>query len=403
MHDTFLRLVADTLRDEKFTLVDVGCSGGIEPVWRVFGRRFAAIGFDASISECRRLQADEASPDVHYVPGFVGISPDHPFARRTAGLPMHTDDIFERSSASWALELRAKRLAEASDREKMQHNLWNATELAAANEPVFVPEALKRHGFDSVDFLKIDIDGPDFHVLNSLDGLFEGLGVLGVRLEVCMFGGVEDNVHTFHNTDRFMRQQGYALVRLDNRSYSMRALPSRFAITMPAQTVSGRIFQADAFYARDLAADRWKELATRTSTEKIAKLAAILSAWEQPDGAAELLLKFRDRLSTLFDVDKALDMLAAQTQWADGEKDEVEILSYRDYMALFAKDLPEFYPPPNLPPPPRPTLRERFDAAWMAWSDWYYIDKIKQNRRRWIMLDGKRKTRDAKAAAAKEL
>lgn len=395
MRDAFLRLVASSLRQEKFTLVDVGCSGGIEPIWRIFGDRFAAIGFDASVAECRRLEAEESSPNVHYVSGFVGIPPDHPFAVRNAGKPVHVDEIFDRTSAAWALELRARRLAAATDRERMHHNLWTATELADPEKPVFVPETLKAKGFTSPDFLKIDIDGPDFHVLNSFDGLFEGMEILGVRAEVCLFGGAENNVHSFHNTDRFLRRQGYALMRLDNRSYAMRSLPSRFASTLPAQSVSGRIFQSEAFYARDLGAEKWKDLAARTSTEKIAKLAAILAAWEQPDGAAELLLKFRDRLSTLFDVDAALDMLAAQTQYAGGEKDEIEILSYRDYMALFATDPPEFYPPPNRPPS-RPTLRQRFSAAWMAWSDWCYAEKIEFNRARRAMLDEKRKARAAK-------
>ena len=402
MHDAFIRLVAKSLRNERFALVDLGCSGGIEPIWRLFDDRFSAVGFDASVSECRRLAAEETSPNVHYVPGFVAIPPDHPFAKRAAGIPVHQDNLFLRTSAAWSLELRAKRLAAASDREKMQHNMWGDTELADPDRPVFVPEKLKELGFDSVDFLKIDIDGPDFYVLNSFDGLFGKLGLLGVRLEVCMFGGTGETINTFHNTDRFMRQQGYSLVRLDNRSYAMRGLPSRFAITMPAQSVSGRIFQAEAFYARDLAAVEMKELAASVSTEKLAKLAAIFSAWEQPDGAAELLLTYRDRFSFLFDVDEALDMLAAQTQWADvGEKDEVEILSYRDHMALFATDPPEFYPPPNPPPPPKPTLRERIDAAWMAWSDWYYVEKIKQNRKRWMMLDEKRKARAAREASSK--
>ena len=396
MHDAFLRLVASRLRREKFTLVDVGCSGGIEPIWRIFGVRFAAVGFDASVAECRRLEAAESSQNVHYVAGIVGIPPDHRFAVRHAGKPVHVDELFDRTSAAWALELRAKRLAAATERERMHHNLWTATELANPEKPIFVPEVLKSKGFTSPDFLKIDIDGPDFHVLNSFDGLFEEMQILGVRLEVCLFGGAEDNVHTFHNTDRFMRQQGYALMRLDNRPYSMRSLPSRFAITLPGQSVTGRIFQSEAFYARDLCAERWKDLAVRTSTEKIAKLAAILAAWEQPDGAAELLLKFRDRLSTLFDVDAGLDMLAAQTQYADGEKDQVEILSYRDYMALFATDPPEFYPPPNRPPS-RPTLRERFSASWMAWSDWHYAQKIEINRARQAMLDDKRRAWAAKS------
>lgn len=392
MKDAFIRQVSASLKQENFALVDVGCSGGIEPIWRLFGDRFAAIGFDASASECRRLQAEETSPRVHYVSGFVGIPEDHPFVRRAAGKPRQEGDFMGRTSCMAVLEQRAKKLADASDREKMQHNLWSSTELADAAKPVFVVPTLQEYGFSSVDFLKIDIDGPDFEVLNSLDGMFEKLGILGVRLEVCMYGGTDDTQHTFHNTDRFMRGQGYPLVRLDNRAYSMRSLPSRFAITMPAQTVSGRIFQAEAFYARDIVDEKFKPIAAAMSTEKIAKLAAIYSAWEQPDAAAEILLAYRERLSELFDVDKALDILAAQTQYADGEKDEAEILSYRDYMKVFESDPPEFYPPPWRETP-KPTLGQRLHAAWRALGDWSYVDQCEQRRERERVLEQKRQAR----------
>jgi hypothetical protein len=98
----------------------------------------------------------------------------------------------------------------------------------------------------------------------------------------------------------------------------------------------------------------------------------------------------------LFDVDLALDMLAAQTQYAQGEKDEVNILGYRDYMALFATDSPAFYPPPSRPPTPKPTLRQRFNAALRAWDDWFYAEQLEIDRRRQAMLDAKRKARAAR-------
>lgn len=396
MHDAFLKLIAASLTQERFSLVDVGCSGGIDPIWRVFGDRLVALGFDASVSECRRLTEIETQAGVQYVPGFVGIPPSHPFARKSANKPLHSGDRFHRSSAVWTMELRKKQLATASDHEKMQHNLWRNTELANPAEPLFLAQELPRRGFNSVDLLKIDIDGTDHIVLNSLDGLFERLGILAARLEVCMFGGAAETDNTFHNVDRFMRRQGYDLARLDSVRYSMRALPARYAITMAAQTVSGRIAQADAFYVRDLIAPSQRALAERISVEKIAKLAAIFAAWEQPDGAAELLLHFRDRLAALFDVDKGLDMLAAQTQWAEGDKDEVEILSYSDYLAAFTTDPPDFYPPPPRRPSPKPTLRQKIGAAWLAWSDWDYAEQIEQAKRRKAMLETKRRARDAR-------
>ena len=389
--DQFVRLVADALESERFTLVDIGCSGGLETIWREFGDRFTAVGFDASVSECRRLAEQETNPGVRYVPSFVDIPPDHPFALRDG--PEWVGNVpgsfYGETSSWWTMEIRAAHLASASLEEKLRHNQWQATELADPQKPIYAPRALAELGYTDVDFLKIDVDGPDFRILNSFDGLFGQLGILAVRLEVMMFGGAGDNVNTFHNTDRFMRRQGYELVRLDTYVYSKRALPARYRYPAPTITVTGRLYQGEAHYALLPRADDGV-----LSPEKLIKLATIFSVWDQPDGAAEILLTFRERVAPLLDVNAALDVLAAQTQ--DGSDDP---LSYRDYMALFATDSPRFFPPPPSPhggatdpaagcapsqPPPRPTFIQRLQAAWYSVSDWTYIEKLMNelNKRR---------------------
>jgi hypothetical protein len=390
MKEQFIRLVAAALKTERFALVDIGCSGGVDPMWREFGDRFAAVGFDASIAECRRLAENETNPNVQYVPGFVDIQPDHPFAQREPVWPGQVGCFYEDTSSAWTMELRTERLAGASLAEKLFHNRWRDTELADPAKPVFAPKVLAELGLADVDFLKIDVDGPDFRILNSFDGLFGQFGISAVRLEVNMWGGAGDTVNTFHNTDRFMRQQGYDLVRLDPYPYSLRALPARYRYSVPSNTVTGRIFQSEAYYARLPQAD------ASSSAEKLLKLATIFTVWDQPDGAVNILLTFRDKLAPLLDLDAALDMLAAQTQ-----ADTDNIVSYRDYMALFAADDPRFYPqqpkspeppppppdppeqpePPPPPPAPRPTLFQRLQAAWYSVSDWDYIEKLMRDLR----------------------
>lgn len=365
----FLSLVADTLRREKFGLVDIGCSGGIEPVWRGFGDRLAAIGFDISTEEVRRLAAVESHPGIRYVAGRVDIRPDHPFAKRAHNLPVHVDTMFGRSSAGWVNETAIAAGAISSHEEKFKHNHWQDTELASTT--IDAPIFLQAEGFNDIDFLKIDVDGPDLRVLQAFDGLFDKLGILAARLEVCMFGGPGETVNSFHNTDRFMREQGFCLFRLDNRTYSNRALPSSFLYDFPAQTVGGRIIQAEAHYALDPAGKEWRPVAERLSDEKLLKLAAIFSVWDLPDSAAELLLAFRSRLAGLIDVDHALDVLAAQVQPV------ARPLSYAEYVARFAAD-PFTFDPVGTSAAPAPTLRERLRAAWVALTDLPYIDKLRR-------------------------
>jgi hypothetical protein len=366
MSTPFAEMIAASLQRERFTLVDVGCSGGLESAWRVFGDRLRALGFDASISECQRLIEAETNPDIEYLAGFVDVPPDHAFAGQIKDGPDFSGNPFSRLSVAWALELRAEKLKVASADEKRTHNVWAMTELADPAKRVFVPATLRERGYDDIDLLKIDIDGADFRVLNSFDGLFDEFRVSAVRLEVNFFGGPEETLHTFHNTDKFMRKQGFDLFLLENRHYSARALPAKFDITSPAQTVTGRVFQGDAYYARDACRDDRRDPMAGYGPEKIAKLAAIFSIWNQPDGAAELLVNFRERLAPLMDVNRGLDLLAAQTQ-PNVEKP----LSYADYMALFASDSSLFYRQPPPPPPPPPTLRDRLRAARRAYDDPY--------------------------------
>ncbi|MET0532428.1 MAG: hypothetical protein ABW003_29610, partial [Microvirga sp.] len=83
--DEVARHVAGLLRRETFTLLDIGCSGGIQPAWRVFGERLKAIGFDPNIEEVERLRAKETLPGVSYEAAFVGVPAQHPLMRDLEG------------------------------------------------------------------------------------------------------------------------------------------------------------------------------------------------------------------------------------------------------------------------------------------------------------------------------
>jgi len=345
----FAGLVAQSLGDARFHLLDVGCSGGIDSRWRVFGPRLKALAIDASAAECARLQKAETASGVEYVAAFVAgdaskkIDPTRPQA---SDLILAVRD---RLSVMRTLALREARLNKAEIEDKLKHNAWEKTQLADATKPIVVPDLLATRSWNGLDYLKIDIDGSDWEVLQSFAGKFAGLGVLGVQLEVNFVGTGSASEHSFHNTDRFMRAQGYELFRLDVRNYSSRALPARYVWPTPAETLSGRPWQGEAYYARDVTTPG-------LSAAQQAKLAAILSLWDAPDLAAELLTAERASLGTLFDVERALDLLAAQAQPQRSRK-----LSYREYLAAFEQDAPWFYRREG-----NVGLLERLGAAWRA-------------------------------------
>ncbi|MBS0541774.1 MAG: hypothetical protein JSR47_23620, partial [Proteobacteria bacterium] len=71
MDTAFASFVATGLADARFSLLDVGCSGGIDPRWRAFGPALRALAIDPSVPECERLRRAETNRDVEYVTAFV--------------------------------------------------------------------------------------------------------------------------------------------------------------------------------------------------------------------------------------------------------------------------------------------------------------------------------------------
>jgi hypothetical protein len=352
MDSAFTALVADALGITPFRLLDVGCSGGLDPRWRAFGSRLRAIGIDASRAECARLAKAETLAGVEYVAAFVAGVAGRPVDLERGQASPLIMAIRERLSFMRTREIRAARLAKAEIEEQLRHNEWEMTELADSTKPVAVTELLASRGWTEFDYLKIDIDGSDFEVLQTLDGHLKPAGVLGVQLEVNFVGTDAPSEHAFHNTDRFMRKQGYELFRLDVRNYSSRALPARYVWPTPAETLSGRPFQGEAYYGRDIDAAGF-------DAAKLLKLAAIYAAWGLPDLAAELLLARRADVAGSIDIDKALDLLAAAAQ-----PDRTRKLGYRSYMRTFEADAPGFYRREG-----DYTLGERLAAAWAAFRE----------------------------------
>jgi FkbM family methyltransferase len=329
----FLDYLAEITTPGTFQLVDVGCSGGIDRRWRRMGRRLQALGIDPDIDEIARLQAREKNPAVTYLNAFAGIGANHPFALKRRGKLAFARDPNPRMSTVRFVEKMRKQ--SVTGKEKRSSNLWQGAKLADPAASVVVPEYLKSAGIASVDFLKIDVDGKDFEILNSFDRTLDDLKIMGVGIEVRVWGSDEETDGTFHNVDRFMKAHGFELFNLSLRRYSTTALPSRFVARAPGATELGRVHHGDAMYARDLGSGLYDELAKSFSTDKLLNLAAVFAIFDLPDCAAEVATKFRAQLAMLGDVDRMLDRLTAQLERSRDA-------SYRRHMERFENEPQEF-------------------------------------------------------------
>jgi hypothetical protein len=323
----------NVFHDHPFTLIDIGCSGGIADFWRVFGQYLCAYGIDPMIDEIKRLQATETNPNVYYWAGYIGLSSDHPFIQSRGTRGPVSKSPWGRLSTAWALKL----LSSTSDdnRTKVNHNRWPETKLADISTRMDVNQFVTKNKIRNVDLIKIDIDGDDFCALLSCEDIINSHQVLGFMLEVNFCGEACETDNTFHNTDRFMRKHGFELFDLTIRRYSRKALPAPFVLATPSETKWGPPLQGDALYVRDVA-DISKRRSPQMSTNKLLKLVAIYEIFGLPDCAAELLTVWKEQLSQTVDVAFLLDLLTPEVE---GRR-----LSYQEYIECFSKDVTNFYP-----------------------------------------------------------
>ena len=320
----FAEFVANYI--DSFTLIDIGCAGGIHPDWRLFGDKLNALGFDVNVREVERL--NNISPDnIRYFDGFVsGSGQKSPPGRNPWG----------RLAVYKTLTMTEERRLASSNEDKTAANDWHLTEQSLNH--IFLPSFLDEKGISSIDFVKIDIDGPDFDVIASIEDKLSSSQVLGICMEVNWIGSGSDDEHSFHNTDRFLRRCGFDLYDFTKRTYSMSALPSSYELPFPAQSISGRPLQGDAVYLRDLADPTQEKLAEGFSSEKLLKLAALFSMIGQADSAANILLTFREKIGVIVPVDDALEKLFAESPWSGKYR------SYRELIAAFERNDRAFYP-----------------------------------------------------------
>ncbi len=335
----FVTYLANRLGDKNFTLVDVGCSSGIDLAWREFGTHLRAFGFDPNLGEIARLNANEKLAGVEYVAAFVGVPADDPASARMRDGTFWAHNPWGRLSIARTIEIHASKVANSTNAEKTKLNQWSQVALADRNQPLIPTDFLRKRGVDDVDFIKIDVDGADLLILRSLRKMLDETRVLGIGIEVNFFGSDDPDVNTFHNVDRFLKAVGFELFDLSVRRYSAAALPAPYIYSVASHGAWGRILQGDALYVRDAASPEYKRWAESIGPHKLAKLAAIFAVFGLPDCAAEVLQSFRPELDQLLDVKSALNMLVEQSIPAGKP-----VPSYADYIQEFENDGSRFYP-----------------------------------------------------------
>jgi len=319
-------------RRERFALIDVGCSGGIHPVWRLFKDQLEAYGFDPQRPECTRLSNEEENPNVKYFPYWVGLDDDHEFLKRKKAqqseISLHFNP-WSRLSCTYAARLRSQPQPEPPVSSPARESL--------ADQKVSISEFVGDVGINNIDMIKIDTDGNDLEVAISCQDVIDKCNVLGFMIEAGYVGSFHDTENNFANIDKLMRRNGFSLFSMSVNCYSRADLPLQFEHRMLAQTVSGQPMWGDLVYFRDAGSPEYTKIWDRElSTLKLLKLACLFELFSLPDCAAELINKYSCRIAEIVNPGKLLDLLTPPLHW--------ETLSYEQYTRRFREDMNSFFP-----------------------------------------------------------
>ena len=268
-------------QDEPFTLIDVGCSGGLYEPAHDFMPDLRAVGFDPLISEVDRLAREHSSNDVLFEAALVGeddwVQQPH---RVSPG-------VVARSSAA--------RFAEIHDHDHVRAYYNAGQDIEITDKGVRLDRWLTGHPEWIIDWVKTDTDGNDLTVLRSLGERIAEPLAISLEAQFDMDAGAEKD--SFANVFNLLVASGFRLFDLRPTRYSKSAMPQAFEWEMPAQTTRGQILQADALFCRDLAVEG------TDSPGRILKLACIFDQMGLQDCAAELLETHSDVVSTTCSLD----------------------------------------------------------------------------------------------------
>jgi len=323
-------------RQERFSLIDVGCSGGIHPAWRLFKDQLEAYGFDPKKAECARLSKEEENPNMKYFACWVGLDEDHEFLKQKKAQESENPAIYSyfnqsKRTSSWSALQSEGRPGDQPSAETApaQEDL--------SDQRISIAQFVKRAGIQNIDMIKIDTDGSDLEVAVSCQDMLCECNVLGFMIESRYYGSFHDTVSNFANIDRFMRQNGFCLYAMSVHCYSRADLPMQFEYPLLASTVSGQPKWGDLVYFRDAASPEYSRIwDSELSTVKLLKLACAFELFSLPDCAAELINKYSGKIAEVINPTELLDRL---TPPLDGV-----IASYEEYTRRFRENPYSFYP-----------------------------------------------------------
>jgi FkbM family methyltransferase len=226
---------------DRITLVDVGARWGAHDRWDSLGNLADIVCFEPDREECERLQASRA-PNTRYLP--IGLSDSGGERDLFVTVEPGCSSNFEPIPA----------LYEHYPSLGIIRPLRKTRMLCRRLDDV-----LAEHGVSQVAALKLDTQGSELLILKGAERTLAKCSLIDIEVE---FNPLYQQQALFCDVDRFLRDRGFVLWRLENLfHYSTESLPAAESmmeiVGTPApapRTVAripnGQVFWAQAQYVR---------------------------------------------------------------------------------------------------------------------------------------------------------
>lgn len=319
----------------RFSLLDVGASGGIDPFFRQLSPRLDAVGFDPLVSEVDRLNAEETDPGVRYEACWITQGQHSPLPDGFG------EDTADGGAVQNYFALSSAVAAHANQNYDYIKEVFNSgDEVALSDVYQSVDEWSEGADFPVLDMLKVDVDGFDFQALNGAHALLKRDVPLMIITEAQVQETTQHVKATFGDIDVYMRSLGYRMLDVDMHRYSRSALPKPFKHDIFAQTTQGGMGACDALYMPDpvLDADMFDRIMAQRGPMGFVKLLIFYDMVGLEDFAAALVLHLQERGIALpcGDETEILDCLVPENVYGED--------TYAGYVAAFKKNPKGLFP-----------------------------------------------------------
>jgi FkbM family methyltransferase len=254
----------DLYQAHPLTLVDVGASGGIMPLWEPHRQHLRIIGFEPDDRAFEALRNQQNSL-IHYFK--IGL-------HRQSG---EFDFYLTRKQKNSSCFIPNMVLLDRFHNSKRFDLIEKTTITCKA-----LDEVLRGEGLTDIDFIKLDTQGSELAILEGATSILTE-SVFGLEIEV-EFAELYQGQPLFSDVDSFVRKSGFDLINLRMSSWKR-------TVGETVGNEKGQLMFADALYFRQplQLMDNLKSLDRRLARSKLLRAISICQIYGFFDYGLELL------------------------------------------------------------------------------------------------------------------